>query len=101
MEERNHDARALQVLGATALMGFGIGAVEIGLPALAVHAGSHAAGDFLLALLSIGSMIGGLAYGSRTWRSRRSSALSGALVSGCDHHRAANPPRTHWQPAFR
>ena len=56
------------VLCATALMGFGIGAVEVGLPALAVHAGSHAAAGLLLALLSIGSIIGGVAYGTRTWR---------------------------------
>lgn len=56
------------VLGVTALMGFGIGAVEVGLPGLAVAAGSHAAAGLLLALWSMGSMVGGLAYGSRTWR---------------------------------
>lgn len=56
------------VLGATVLMGFGTGAVELGLPALAVRAGSHAAAGLLLALLSIGSMIGGVAYGTRTWQ---------------------------------
>lgn len=56
------------VLGATALTGFGIGAVEVGLPALAVHAASYGAAGVLLALLSIGGMIGGVAYGTRTWR---------------------------------
>jgi hypothetical protein len=56
------------VLSATVLMGFGTGAVELGLPALAVRAGSHAAAGLLLALLSIGSMIGGVAYGTRTWQ---------------------------------
>jgi MFS family permease len=57
------------LLAATLLMGLGIGAVEIGLPALAVRSGSRGATGLLLALWSVGSMLGGLAYGARTWSS--------------------------------
>jgi hypothetical protein len=57
------------VLGATALMGFGVGAVEVALTALAVHHGSRSIAGILLGLCSVGSMIGGVAYGARVWRS--------------------------------
>jgi MFS family permease len=53
------------------LMGFALGAVEVGLPALALHDGSRAASGPLLALWSVGSMAGGIRYSS----SRRASAL--------------------------
>ncbi|MEA2211732.1 MAG: hypothetical protein QOF83_1680 [Solirubrobacteraceae bacterium] len=52
-----------------ALTGAGLGAIEVGLPALALHSGSRAASGLLLAIWSVGSMAGGLWYGSRTWRS--------------------------------
>jgi MFS family permease len=52
-----------------ALTGAGLGAIEIGLPALALHSGSRTASGLLLAIWSLGSMAGGLWYGSRTWRS--------------------------------
>ncbi|MBV8710144.1 MAG: MFS transporter [Solirubrobacterales bacterium] len=61
------ELRAL--LGPIALTGTGLGAIEVGLPALALHAGSRPASGLLLALWSLGSMGGGLWYGSRTWRS--------------------------------
>ncbi|MBV8998892.1 MAG: MFS transporter [Solirubrobacterales bacterium] len=61
------ELRAL--LGPVALTGTGLGAIEVGLPALAIHAGSRPASGVLLALWSVGSMAGGLWYGSRTWRS--------------------------------
>jgi hypothetical protein len=51
-----------------ALMGTALGATEVGLPALALHAGSRASSGVLLALWSIGSMAGGLWFGSRQWR---------------------------------
>lgn len=57
------------LLGPLALMGFALGAIEVGLPSLALHAGSRAASGLLLAVWSLGSMIGGLWFGSRTWRS--------------------------------
>jgi MFS family permease len=58
------------MVGTTLLMGTAIGTVEVALPAIAVHAGSHAAAGLLLGLWSIGSMAGGLIYGSRIWRAR-------------------------------
>ncbi len=45
-----------------------VGAAEVGLPALALQAGSRASAGVLLALFSIGSMAGGLLYGARDWR---------------------------------
>jgi hypothetical protein len=61
------ELRAL--LGPLALMGAGLGATEVGLPSLALHAGSRPASGLLLALWSVGSMAGGLWYGARAWRS--------------------------------
>jgi MFS family permease len=58
--------RALLV--SVALIGLGAGAVEVGLPALAVHAGSAGDSGVLLAIWSAGSMVGGLLYGGLTWR---------------------------------
>ena len=57
------------LLGPVALTGMGLGAIEVGLPSLALHAGSRPASGLLLALWSVGSMVGGLWYGSRVWRS--------------------------------
>ena len=50
------------------LMGCGIGAIDVGLPSLALHAGSRPSSGLLLALWSLGSLLGGLLYGSRSWR---------------------------------
>jgi MFS family permease len=62
---------ALQiVLAATLLVGLGIGAIEVALPAFAVRHGSHAAAGILLGLWSVGSLIGGLTYGGRLGRTR-------------------------------
>jgi len=60
------ELRAL--LGPVRLTGVALGAIEVGLPALALHAGSRPASGLLLALWSVGSMTGGLWYGSRAWR---------------------------------
>jgi MFS family permease len=61
------ELRAL--LGPVALTGAGLGAIEVGLPSLALHAGSRPASGLLLAMWSLGSMTGGLWYGARAWRS--------------------------------
>jgi MFS family permease len=61
--------RLRALLGPIALTGMGLGAIEVGLPSLALHAGSRSASGLLLALWSVGSVTGGLWYGSRTWRS--------------------------------
>jgi MFS family permease len=61
----NRALRAL--LSPVALTGLALGATEVGLPAVALHAGSRTASGVLLALWSLGSMIGGLLYGARIW----------------------------------
>jgi len=50
------------------LMGIALGATEVGIPSLALHAGSRGDSGLLLAAWSAGSMLGGLVYGSRNWR---------------------------------
>jgi MFS family permease len=60
------DLRALLVT--VALAGVVLGAVEVGLPALAVQLGSRWSSGPLLAAFSVGSMVGGLLYSARTWR---------------------------------
>jgi len=72
------ELRAL--LGPVALTGVALGAVEVGLPSLALHAGSRPASGLLLALWSVGSMTGGLWYGARVWRSPLSTRYQLLLV---------------------
>jgi MFS family permease len=52
-----------------AAFGFAGGAVEVTVPAFATFAGSRGLAGVLLALLSAGSVAGGLVYGTRSWRS--------------------------------
>ncbi len=61
------------LMGPVALMGVGLGAIEVGLPSLALHAGSRPASGLLLAMWSLGSMTGGLWYGARVWHSSMTS----------------------------
>lgn len=56
------------LLVTVALAGVVLGAVEVGLPALAVEVGSRWSSGPLLALFSVGSMAGGLLYSARSWR---------------------------------
>jgi predicted MFS family arabinose efflux permease len=56
------------LLGTALLAGSVIGAVEVGLPALAVAHHARWAAGVLLALFSIGSMAGGLVYSAISWR---------------------------------
>ncbi len=56
------------LLPTVALAGIVIGAVEVGLPALAVTHGARWSAGPLLALFSIGSMAGGLSYSAARWR---------------------------------
>ncbi len=72
------ELRAL--LGPVALTGAALGATEVGLPSLALHAGSRPASGALLALWSLGSMTGGLWYGARVWRSSLASRYRILLV---------------------
>jgi predicted MFS family arabinose efflux permease len=68
------------VCGATVLVGFGVGALEVGLSAFAVHHGSRAAAGILLGLWSVGSMAGGFAYGARAWRSELTVRYAALLL---------------------
>jgi MFS family permease len=63
----NHELRAMLI--PIALTGVGLGAIEVGLPSLALHAGSRPASGLLLAVWSLGSLTGGLWYGARVWSS--------------------------------
>jgi len=56
------------LLAPMVLMGTALGAIDLGLPSLALHAGSRPSSGLLLALWSVGSLVGGLWYGSRSWR---------------------------------
>jgi MFS family permease len=65
------------------LAGVVIGAVEVGLPAQAVQQGARWSSGPLLALFSLGSMIGGLIYSARSWAleiGRRYSAILIAMA---------------------
>ncbi len=70
------------LLGPVALTGFGLGAIEVGLPSLALHAGSRPDSGLLLALWSVGSMTGGLWYGSRRWRVPLGTRYRSLLFTG-------------------
>jgi MFS family permease len=60
--------------------GLVIGAVEVGLPALAVHLHHRSIAGVLLALFSLGSMLGGLLYSARRFRSSAASRYVTVLV---------------------
>jgi len=73
--------RPLQILFVIdLLLGLQLGVVEVGLPALAIHDGSHGAAGILLSLWSIGSLAGGLFYGARHWRSSSERQLATLLL---------------------
>jgi MFS family permease len=69
------------LLGPIALTGMALGAIEVGIPSLALHAGSRPASGLLLALWSFGSLSGGLWYGSRVWRVPLSARYRGLLLA--------------------
>lgn len=79
-----------------ALMGLAIGATEVGLPSLALQVGSRASTGLLLAVWSLGSMIGGLAYGARDWAlplpDRYRRLLAGAVLCAAPLVFAASIP---------
>ena len=66
-----------------ALMGFALGAVEVGIPSLALHDGSRPAAGFLLAIWSLGSMAGGIHYSSTRWGSALGSRYALLLAGNC------------------
>jgi MFS family permease len=70
------------LLGPVFLIGMALGAVEVGLPSLALHAHARWASGPLLALWSVGSIAGGLWYGSRSWRIPLLSRYRNLLAAG-------------------
>lgn len=63
-----------------AMMGISLGGIEVGLPSLALHAGSRPASGVLLAAWALGSMVGGLWYGSRHWQAPLSDRYRTLLI---------------------
>jgi MFS family permease len=59
------------------LIGATFGAVQVAVPAAADEAGAQGASGVLLALLSVGALLGAFFYGSRAW----SAAPAGRLVA--------------------
>lgn len=87
--QRNRGALARTLVLPLAIM-FGIGlmagAIEVGVPAFAAQHGSRIATGPLFACWGVGSMLGGLWYGSRAWRvrpERRLVLCLAALAVGC------------------
>jgi MFS family permease len=73
----------LLLLASAAAVGAVIGGIEVGVPTLATAHHKPAAAGVLIAMLSIGGIIGAAAYGSRTWASdpgRRLVSLTIALT---------------------
>ncbi len=58
--------RTLLVVSAT--FGVAFGTLEVALPAFCGEHGSQSTSGVLLAALGVGSMVGGIVYGGRTWR---------------------------------
>jgi MFS family permease len=69
------------LLGTVLLAGVVIGAVEVGLPALAAERGARWSAGPLLALFSVGSMAGGLLYSVRSWRLAIAPRYSALLLA--------------------
>jgi MFS family permease len=69
----------------TVPMGFCFGAMEVALPAFSEAMGSRQLAGVLVALWSVGSAVGGLAYGARAWHGpagRRYARLAALLPLG-------------------
>ena len=85
---RHERARVLAIpelrtmLGPIFLNGVAIGTIAVGLPALALHAGSRPATGVMLALWSVGSITGGLWYGAREWHASITSRYRALLWTG-------------------
>jgi predicted MFS family arabinose efflux permease len=69
------DPRTATMVAVGMIFGIGLGALEVGFPALAEKLGATALSGILLALWSGGSMIGGIVYGTRHWSVRMERML--------------------------
>jgi MFS family permease len=76
----------IRTLAAVALLtAISFGAIEVALPAFTEGEGSRAAAGPLITMWAVGSVLGGLWYGSRSWHAppqRRLIVLLGALALG-------------------
>jgi MFS family permease len=73
------------ILGSLALVAVAFGTAEVAMPAFAEGLGHRAGAGALLAVWAVGSMVGGLAYGARSWGNdpaRRYTVLVTALAVG-------------------
>ncbi|MER6006686.1 MFS transporter [Nonomuraea angiospora] len=64
------DRRMAVLLAVVLLLGGTLGALQVGVPALATARQAPAATGVLVAALSVGGIAGAAAYGARSWRSR-------------------------------
>jgi MFS family permease len=69
-----------QLIAISVCTGFAWGAISFGLSALAVESGDRQGAGILLAALSLGSIAGGLVYGSHTWRTGVMTRLRAVLA---------------------
>jgi MFS family permease len=69
-----------RLLAPVFLTGLCMGALELGLPSLAIHSGSRPASGLLLAAFSVGGVGGGLWYGSRDWGIALATRYQSALA---------------------
>ena len=69
----------LSVLASILAIGVCLGAVDVGVAARAQHVSAASVAGYLLAALSLGSAVGGLAGGTRTHQHRRSTQLAALL----------------------
>ena len=76
--------RFVSLLAVVLCYSVAFGLVEIGVTGFAAEAGSPALAGVLLGVMSVGSAIGGLAYGSRSWHMPLARQLSLTLaLMGC------------------
>ena len=67
------------LLGAAILLGAVIGSLQVGVPTLAIAHGAPAVTGVLIALLSVGGVIGAVTYGARRWVSEPAARLIALL----------------------
>ncbi|MEU8400820.1 MFS transporter [Nonomuraea sp. NPDC048892] len=75
------DRRMFVLLPVVLLLGGFIGAVQVGVPALATAREVPAATGPLVAALSVGGIAGAIAYGSRRWRSGIPARLAALMLA--------------------
>ncbi|GAA1661192.1 hypothetical protein GCM10009733_068660 [Nonomuraea maheshkhaliensis] len=75
------DRRMFVLLPVVLLLGGFIGAVQVGVPALAAAREVPAATGPLVAALSVGGIAGAIAYGSRRWRSGVPARLAALMLA--------------------